>query len=182
MDRRELIKMVSLATGSVLSAPLLSSILVSCKDDIPKNEEDYILQFFNKEDFSLVKKLIDVILPKTDSPSATEVGVHQMIDLMIGTVYKPKDSVNYSKHFAALKNYLDSSSESHIKTLGKLSNSNNEKNKSARKAFMDLKQQTVAYYLSTENIATNYLNYLPIPGKYEACISLDEVGGKAWAL
>ena len=182
MERRELIKMVSFATGSLLSAPLISSLVLSCKDVIQIDKEDYSLHFFNKQDFSLVKELIDVILPKTDSPAATEVGVHQIIDLMIGTVYKTKDREDYSKYFTALTRYLDASSENRIKTLNKLSKSTDENDKSAKKSFMDLKQQTVAYYLLTESIAKNYLNYLPIPGKYEACISLDEVDGKAWAL
>jgi len=31
--------------------------------------------------------LFSTIMPKTDTPSATSVGVHQMIDRMVGTVY-----------------------------------------------------------------------------------------------
>ena len=182
MDRRRVIKMVSLATGSVLSAPLLGSLLVGCKDDIPKNEEDYKLHFFGEKEFLLVKELIDDILPKTESPSATDVGIHQMIDVMVGTVYSPEDRAHYSKSFNSLKNFLESSSESRLKSLEELIKSTSEKDLSAQKAFLDLKQQTVAYYLSTEIIATKYLNYLPIPGKYEPCISLESVDGKAWAL
>ncbi len=40
----------------------------------------------------------------------------------------------------------------------------------------------IILYLSTEEIGLNFLNYLPIPGPYESCISLEEVNGKAWAL
>lgn len=49
-------------------------------------------------------------------------------------------------------------------------------------SYRHIKQQTIAYFLSTEEISTNHLNYLPVPGKYEACISLESVGGKAWAI
>ena len=49
-------------------------------------------------------------------------------------------------------------------------------------AYLNFKQQTVAYYLSTEEVATKFLTYLPVPGKYEACITVEEAGGKAWAL
>jgi len=52
----------------------------------------------------------------------------------------------------------------------------------AKAALLDIKQQAVAYYLSTKEIATNYLNYLPIPGEYEPCISLESVNGKVWAI
>ena len=181
MKRRELIKLVTLATGSVLSAPLLNSLLVGCKDVPSKYGEDYILQFFNEEDFLLVKSLMDTILPETDSPSATDVGVHQIMDTMIGTVYKPSERVAYKKRFLALKQYL-TSTENQLVDLQNLAKSTNENDENAKGALLDLKQQTVAYYLSTEKIAKNYLNYLPIPGQYKPCISLGEVDGKAWAL
>ena len=57
MKRSELIKLVTLATGSLLSVPLMNSLLVSCKDVPLKNDGDYILQFFNEEDFLFVKTL-----------------------------------------------------------------------------------------------------------------------------
>ena len=182
MKRRELIKLVTLATGSVLSVPLLNSLLVGCKNVPSKNEGEYILQFFNEDDFSLVRSLIDIILPETDSPSATDVGVHQIMDTMIGTVYKPSERVDYKKRFLALKQYLKTSPKNLLVGLQNLTKSTNENDKIAKRALLELKQQTVAYYLSTEKIAKNYLNYLPIPGQYKPCISLDEVDGKAWAL
>lgn len=182
MERRELIKLVSLATGSLLSAPLMGSLIVGCKGDISVDDQNYQLLFFEQKDFSLVQKLVDIILPKTDSPSASEVNVHKTIDLMIGTVYKPEQRRQYLVHFFKLKEYLESSKKEDLITLNTLSKSDDDRDKLAKKALMDLKQQTIAYYLSTEVIAKNHLNYLPIPGKYEACISLDEVNGKAWAL
>lgn len=182
MKRRELIKIVTLATGSVLSVPLMNSLLVSCKDVPSINDEIYVLQFFNEEDFLFVKSLIDTILPKTESPSATEVGVHKIIDTMVGTVYKPLDRIDFEKRFLALKKYLKSTSENELLALQNLSTSSNERDEIAKRSLLELKQHTIAYYLTTEEISKKYLNYLPIPGKYKPCISLDEVDGKAWAI
>lgn len=182
MKRREVIKIVALATGSVLSAPLLNSLLVSCKEVPIDPTGEYMLKFFNEEDFLVVKSLVDTILPKTTSPSATDLGVHQIVDTMVGTVYKPSDRIAYGKRFSALMQYVKTSSENQLIAIQDLSKSNNENDEIAKKALLELKQQTVAYYLSTEEISKNYLNYLPIPGKYEACISLEEVDGKAWAI
>ena len=182
MKRRELLKLVTLATGSVLSVPLLNSLLVGCNDVPSKYGGEYILQFFDEDDFLLVTSLIDTILPETDSPSASDVGVHQIMDTMIGTVYKPSERVDYKKGFLTLKKYLEASTENQLVALQNLTKSTNEGDKTAKLALLELKQQTVAYYLSTEKIAKNYLNYLPIPGEYKPCISLDEVDGKAWAL
>ncbi|HMC01463.1 MAG TPA: gluconate 2-dehydrogenase subunit 3 family protein, partial [Flavobacteriaceae bacterium] len=138
-------------------------------------------QFFNDEGFSLIKNLVDTILPRTDSPSATDVGVHQMIDTIVGKVYTKEQQQNFTKRFSSLKSYLGNS-KNYTESLQELLNPSEENNKLAQEALLDLKQQTVLYYLNTKEISTTYLNYLPVPGKYKACISLEEVDGKAWAL
>ena len=79
-----------------------------------------------------------------------------------------------------MKTYCNS--ETQLEQLKGIVTSTEEKDQMAKSAFLEFKQQTIAYYLSTEEIATNYLNYLPVPGTYESCISLESVGGKAWAL
>ena len=102
MNRREILKYVAFATGAAISTPLLTSILSGCNTPATKNEEEYVLTFFSPDEFSKLKEIIDLILPKTESPSATEVGVHQIIDTMVGTVYKSEEKTNYRKNFEAM--------------------------------------------------------------------------------
>lgn len=180
MQRREVLRLVSLATGAAISAPLLGSLLSSCKTDIKKDDLDYTLQFFTDEEFARIKSLINTILPKTDSPSATDVGVHQVIDNMVGNIYSENQQKSYRKRLTALIEHLNASSVSELEVLQSLLNSS--ENEDAKRAVLNLKQQTIAYYLTTEEIGKNYLNYLPVPGNYEPCISVEEVGNKAWTL
>jgi hypothetical protein len=93
--------------------------------------------------------------------------------------------------FNALKEYLANKANGSFsqlsadKKLGLINGINSNESivgEDIKKGLHQIKQQTVAYYLSTEKIGTEYLNYLPIPGEYKSCISLDEVGGKAWAI
>lgn len=180
MKRRELIKLVTLATGSVLSVPLMNSLLIGCESATKVEDVDYTLQFFNKDEFTFVRKIIDVILPRTDSPSATDVGVHTTIDTMLAKVYEPKQKTIYKTQFSELLSFVNKSDKTMTEVLMELLMS--EDNTRARKGLVELKQQTIAYYYSTEEISKNHLNYIPVPGKYEPCISLEEVNGKAWAI
>lgn len=180
MERRALIKLVTMITGAVVAVPLSSSLLTACKKTERVKDSDYTLQFFNQEEFSQLQNFVEFILPKTDSPSGVDVGVHQIIDKMVGTVYSKKQQENFSKLFAVLKPYI--TSEGEMENLKNVVKSSEEKDTMAKSAFLKLKQQSIAYYLSTEEIATTYLNYLPVPGKYEPCISLESAGGKKWAL
>ena len=192
MNRREILKLTALATGVAVSAPLLSTLLSGCQTTLPDQDADYELAFFNQKEFSLVRDLVDTILPKTDSPAASEVGVHRMIDNMVGKVYVGEDQSNYRKGFTALYNHLAGEAvknpfakmeaKDKLATIKGINDSTDEAMKVTKQALLDLRQQTVAYYLSTEEIAKNYLTYLPVPGEYQPCITVEQAGGKAWAL
>jgi hypothetical protein len=187
MKRREILKYTAYFTGVAVSAPIISSLLTGCATDVDMSNAE--LHFFDRESFTLLSDLVDTILPKTDSPSATEMNVHKMIDSIVGTVYQKEDKEKYQKGFQALTNALNKKdsfkeldAEEKINLLNRLESSTESSLEKARKAYIDLKQQTIAYYLSTETIGKEFLNYLPIPGSYEPCISLESTGGKAWAL
>lgn len=191
MDRRKILKYVAYATGAAVSAPLASSLLVSCQSDAVSTISDNAatkLSFFNKKEFAVISDLVDIMLPKTDSPSATDVGVHTMIDRMVGTAYRPKAKEEYQSKFATFYKYLndkgiaDMDGKAKMTLLKKLEKSEDASLKDAKDGFLNLRQQAIAYYLSSEEIGLNYLTYLPVPGQYEPCISLEEAGGKAWAI
>ena len=190
MNRRKILKYVAYATGAAVAAPLANSLLVSCQSGTTSTAVDATsgLSFFKPKEFSTIQEMVDIILPKTDSPSATDVGVHHMIDHMVGKAYRPEARKEYQDKFAALFNYLGQKGYSDLDGTGKmdvlinLDKSTDEALEDARSGYVNLKQQTIAYYLTSEEIGTKFLNYLPVPGEYEPCISLEEAGGKAWAL
>ena len=178
MTRREILKYTSLLTGTAIAAPLMTSVLSGCHEGHTA-VADYKPQFFSSEDFGFLSELIDVILPKSDSPAASEVGVHQLIDRMVAEVYDESAQKAYQEEFSALKNGLTDHQGDNM--LAALNNLLGDAETPARKALLTIKQQTVAYYLSTEEVSKNFLNYLPVPGEYEGCITTESVGHKAWA-
>lgn len=80
MERRIALKNLGLAFGYVVAAPTLLSIVQSCKNE---NGVAWTPEFFTDEEGKVLRKLVDIILPKTDSPSASEVNVHLFIDQYI---------------------------------------------------------------------------------------------------
>ncbi len=191
MKRRDVLKYTALATGTILSAPLISGILTGCRSEVAIIDP-YEPIFFKEQEFGILKQLIDVILPKTDSPSASEVGVQNIIDTMVGSVYEPEDQLKWQENFLALLTKLNNDPEDlayknvsknvTLENIEKLRVEEYENEAPVKAAIENLRQQTIAYYLSTEEISTKFLNYLPVPGQYQACITVEEMGGKAWAL
>ncbi len=77
MDRRKALRNMGLAMGYTVAAPTLISIMQSCQGE-PAME--WTPDFFTKEQGSVLTKLVDIILPKTDTPSASEVQSNLFID------------------------------------------------------------------------------------------------------
>ncbi|MDO1499493.1 gluconate 2-dehydrogenase subunit 3 family protein [Winogradskyella maritima] len=77
MDRRKALRNMGLALGYTVATPTLISIVESCKQE-PSFE--WTPDFFSKDEGAVLTKLVDIILPKTDTPSASETQVHLFID------------------------------------------------------------------------------------------------------
>ncbi|MEM7381727.1 MAG: gluconate 2-dehydrogenase subunit 3 family protein [Bacteroidota bacterium] len=93
MDRRIALKNMGLALGYTVATPTLISIVQSCKSE---KVLEWTPDFFSKEEGSVLTHLVDIILPKTDTPSATEVQVNLFIDRFIDQVI-PKEQQDFVK-------------------------------------------------------------------------------------
>lgn len=78
MERRSALKNMGMAFGYAVATPTLLGILQGCKDKPPYAE--WVPNFFEKEQGYALAQTLDVILPKTDTPSATELNVHVFVD------------------------------------------------------------------------------------------------------
>lgn len=185
MNRREMLKYAALLTGGAVSTSFATVFLSGCSTPANKASE---LHFFDPDQFDLVSLLADTILPRTDSPSATDVKVHYTIDSMIGLVFDLEFKSEFSNQWDALEihlaaqNFEQLEQSGRVRILQELERDYTSESENARRVYMELKQQVIAYYLTTEEIGKEHLNYLPIPGDYEPCISVDDVNNRAWAI
>ncbi len=92
MERRAAIKNLGLAFGYSITAPTLISIVQSCKSEVAV---DWIPNFFSPQEGHVLKLLVDVFLPLTDTPSASELNVHVFIDELADKVmYNEQEFLN----------------------------------------------------------------------------------------
>ena len=215
MDRRLALKNLGLSLGYVVAVPTLISIVQSCKND---TGIAFTPEFFSQEEGNVVVTLMDIILPKTDSPSASEAKVHLFVDQYINVsntqvekdLFKAKMAsfIALATKSAGKVTASDLTAEELEKTLAsclKLTDAQIEAKDLALKNYnkaiangevaklddnsaaiafaQELRGWTIHGYKTTEEIAKNFLDFDPIPGKYVACGTVEELtGGKAWAL
>ncbi len=94
MERRSALKNMGMVFGYAVATPTLLSLLQSCKEKVPYAE--WVPSFFEKDKGFALAQMVDVILPKTDTPSATEVNVHVFIDEFANSV-SPEEQQGFMK-------------------------------------------------------------------------------------
>ncbi len=87
MDRRKALKNMGLAMGYTVATPTLVSLMQGCKTE---NVVEWTPDFFTKEQGAVLVQLVDIILPKTDTPSASEMQVHLFIDRFADQAMEPE--------------------------------------------------------------------------------------------
>ena len=77
MERRNALKNIGLAFGYTVATPTLIGLVQSCQNE---KSITWTPSFFNKEQAIVLTQLVDILLPKTDTPSASELNVDVFID------------------------------------------------------------------------------------------------------
>lgn len=187
MDRRKALMQIGMSMGYVVVAPTFMSILQSCNDT---KAASWTPQFLDQNQGIVLIGVIDSILPKTDTLSASEVKVHVFLDSFANEVMPPNQREQFKATLNQLAvNALGSSKQENISDLTakdlapevlKALTDKNAKGVPFAKKIRDL---TIWGYKCTEYVGEQVLAYDSIPGQYIACGDLGELtGGKAWSI
>ena len=188
MNRRDALKKSALFSAYAFSAGTVAAILSGCNPEIAVGDIAWKPKFLSADQNEMLISLIDIILPKSDTPSASEVGVHKFIDELMAT-YCPEEEKSDLK--AGLDKALAEKPEEMTVYMTQLVQEakDNDASKSklvdhykSREFFRQLKSLSMLGYYSSEEIGTEVLAYDPVPGKFIGCYPLSETGGRAWTL
>lgn len=190
MNRRDALSRVALLVGgTVIGAEFFLS---GCK----ANDEKYGSSVnFTEKDIAYLDEIAETIIPKTDTPGAKEAKVGAFMAVMVKDTY----TEDQQKTFLEGMNKLNEASSTKFKDgfmqispgqrkelLIELDNEQKKYAKDKKKEdpahyFTMMKQLTLLGYFTSEPGATQALNYVAIPGRYDACIPYKK-GDKAYAL
>jgi gluconate 2-dehydrogenase gamma chain len=190
IDRREALRKTALMMGAAISASALAGLMQGCKTT---PELTYVPKFFSEDQGRLVMEVAEIIIPKTDTPGAKDVGVPGFIDTMLKDCYKKEDQDRFLEGLLAFdeeakKAYGDSfiycEPEQQVELVKKTHDAavaEAKENREAPRPFILMtKELTLLGFFTSEPGATQVLQYVAVPGAYHGCVPLAEVG-KTWA-
>lgn len=197
MERRTALKHTALILGYAVSGSALTGVLNGCQAD---NSPDWTPEVLTKQQFATVSAVADCILPKTDTPGASDLFADRFVDKMLKASYAAEEQKAFVQGLDEFeadckdtngKSFSKCSSEQQSTLLQKYEQQsagvpanvwgNSVGPMEPVPFYRQLKALVLLGYFTSEEVGENILNYDPIPGKYVACLPVDEVG-KAWSL
>ena len=91
LGRRAVLRRLSMALGGVATLPLASGLLAGCRTPSADGLADYTYQTLTEPQQRTLAALVDEIIPATDTPGASDVGVPQFVDQMLSEWYAPEE-------------------------------------------------------------------------------------------
>lgn len=189
MNRRDALSRVALLVGgTVVGAEFFLS---GCK----ANDKYGSSVNLNEKDIAFLDEVAETIIPKTETPGAKEAKVGAFMAIMVKDTYTEDqqkifldgmNKLNEASNKKFSDGFLQITPEQRKQVLIDLDNEAKAYTKDKKKEdpahyFTMMKQLTLLGYFTSEPGATQALNYVAVPTKFEACIPYKK-GDKAYAL
>jgi hypothetical protein len=186
MDRRELLKMIALVTGSAVIGG--EFFLTGCSSEV-KTETG-----FTPANISLLNEVGETILPATSSPGAKAAQVGEFMKVFITDCYTQAAQDVFTKGIVELqdaskkmhaKSFMDCTPEQREQLLLKLEEESKAHNKSPENKdnphyYTMMKQLTLLGFFTSKPGVTEALRYVAVPGRYDGALPYKK-GDKAFS-
>lgn len=207
MNRRDLIKNISLTFGYAIAAPTVLSALESCS----QKGKTWEALFLSDSEKNYVSHLIDIILPESDIPGGLEIQLPQFVDMMLNdmltadeketfaagsNVFAQNFKTMFDKDIAAgtkeeinqlFKDYFDLATDEQAKVLRRQAMGLSRVDPSEKEDFLlynfliQVRSLSLFGYFTSEKVGKEVLNFDPIPGTYNPCVPVADIGN-AWTI
>ncbi len=197
MNRRTALRRTGQIAGATALTPSLLALLNACQSEA---HLDWQPQFFSNEEARCISSLIDTILPRTDTPGALDVQVDRFIDKVIAETYSSEAQQHIRSEIAQFNEkckqlvgstFADANEKERMKILQAAEAEAGTFNGAVWGTavgeqkpvgfYRSIKAMALGAYLSSEKIGESVLSYDPVPGGYQGCIPVSEVGNR-WSL
>lgn len=195
MRRRRALKILGTAGAAPLLAPGWSvSELLSIGLDVRRGglpASGAALETLDAAQARAFTALSDVIIPETETPSASAVGVTEFVDTLL-TGWLPEDerdwflagidTIDPLSQRAYQSAFADCAPASQVAIVAALDAEldrlrSDPDSDETRNFFYDVKRFTLAGYFTSE-VGLRSLGYRIVPGAFEGCVLLDQYGAR----
>ena len=167
MNRREIIKSMGLISLNALFPSVLGDFLTNGAADYDSSRT---WLFFEAEEQQVIKEIADIIIPRTNTKSASETGVHIFLDEVFGKCLTPEQRKLMKTGIASATSQWKTQ-EDKVRFVKMLDNKA-FMNDPAFQWFKTVKQYTMIGFFTSEEGTTRAGDYQKVPGDFVGEIQL----------
>jgi hypothetical protein len=181
MKRREALEKTTWILKSTLFAPSVVGFIQSCSEKEVNAGKTLVLSEY---EYRLLSAMADIIIPKTESPAASEVKVVEFMDLLLNDVFDEETKDQFIAGIKRLDEDCLAQAGSRFTKLDEAARVNylTELDQEVMSSsfedqvpfYYSFKQLCVNIYFSTEQGIKQNLDYQPIPGSFQGDLEMDE--------
>jgi gluconate 2-dehydrogenase gamma chain len=197
LSRREALQRVAWLMGGSVSAAAILGIRKGYSAMTPAGSEPSIL---SPSQMSIVAAVAEIMIPRTDTPGAIDVGVPGFIDIMLKNVYAQPDRERYLAGLAEFDAAARAERGGEFRALAATQQValvrrfhdaavveekrlTRPEQHHQRPFILMTKELTLLGFFTSQAGATRVLQYVAIPGSYHGCLPVEHAGnGKTWAV
>jgi hypothetical protein len=183
IGRREAIKRTALILGVAISPSLLRVMLKAQSANVEANGKTTYLGATRAESAGAIAERI---IPKTDTPGALDVGVPAFLDLIYGEFMSDKEKEAFTgglTHVEALSMAAHGTGFAKLPPTAQdalLRDLADDSQNGGGTFFRQIRELTLLGYFTSETVGKKVLHYDPIPGRFDPCVPIRDVGNVCW--
>jgi hypothetical protein len=184
LERREILRRAAWILGGAISAPAALAILQGCsaKDGAPAASSP-ALRFLKPGQYAVIAEIAEIMLPKTDTAGAKDVGVPAFIDVALDAIYDADSKDRFNAGYHEFEKSAESGGKAFL-----------EQEPAARAAFVKTSLETalagdhnpkpfilmtrelalLGYFTSEQGIRQN-MTYEAVPTIYHGCVPVSQM-------
>ena len=179
ISRREAIRRAALLAGVVLAPEWLMAVDQAVRPAAPTAR-------LTPAHAAIAGAVADRIIPRTDTPGAADVGVPAFIGLLYGEFMTPAerqiltdglgaaDAAAKAAHGAGFTTLTADRQDALLRTIARAEEGR------AQGFFRLIRSATVLGYFTSAQVGRKVLHYDPVPGRYDGCVPIEQVGRRNW--
>ncbi len=168
MERRTVIKNISLVLGSLASLPTWAS----------RWNPDLFNQTASFNNEKLLAELVETFIPTTDTLGAKGLKVHQFVQKMITDCYDKQAQTDFEQILSTInplsikafgKPFAEGDAKQRIELLQSFAQS---QDKNIQKFYYTLRGLTIQGYTQSEYYMTHFTDYEMAPARFHGCVPI----------
>jgi hypothetical protein len=182
MRRREVLRRAAWMLGGAISAPAALAILQGCEAKKGESKIEVLRFLVGGSKADVVREVADIMIPKTATSGAVEVGIVEFIDKMLADVYdaaaQARFNAGFDEFMAAAQSgrpFLEQERAQRVAFVKQSLEKALDGDRNPKPFILTVRELTLLGFYTSQVGITENMEYVAVPTAYHGCVPLSQM-------